>query len=72
MGLEIQRAAGRITVDALDKISTQLFCHDNEEAAMGMEEFAAYSRGLSDRGEMSGGRAKQIIMLAFDGESDLV
>lgn len=72
MGLEIQRAAGRITVDALDKISAQLFCHDNEEAAMGMEEFEAYIRGLSDRGEVSGGHAKQIVMLASDGESELV
>ncbi|EUC48834.1 hypothetical protein COCMIDRAFT_86277 [Bipolaris oryzae ATCC 44560] len=72
VGLEIQRAAGRITADALDKISTQLFCHDNEEAAMGMDEFAAYIRGLSDGGEVSGGRAKQIIMLASDGESELV
>ncbi|KAJ5058247.1 hypothetical protein PSV08DRAFT_353393 [Bipolaris maydis] len=70
MGLEIQKAAGWVTADALDKISAQLSCHDNEEARMGTEEFEAYIRGLSDRGEVSGGRATQIVMLASDGKAE--
>ncbi len=63
LGLGVQRAAGRVPAQLVEKVLVQFFPRDGDET-MCVEEFAAYIRLVVARKEVSGARGAQILELA--------
>jgi hypothetical protein len=67
LGLQVQKAAGRIPEDLVEKVSAQLLPKDGDRA-MRIEAFAAYICQTVVEKELSEARATQILALAEDEE----